>query len=824
MDARLIENAADTQSGLFKDKGVYQLTPKGLHILERFITKNGISAEHLLKVFAAQPICMKLLHLERRAHDDELLINRPILEVIFRRLCGRQPNYLPGASKNASGASIQDGSPKASSAGARPSGTFDPTMGIGVYDIVDKVKGQKEPVRIKHVFPAISVLDWLVDYTTIGGRDEAAEVAAHFQRLGYISLAKDYSARREGEDDSTVIARGEDGIGRVSEGEFKCHYKCLYGLTDRGRATARWPGYALPQFDRVGTSTVDSRPSQSESGPPPHVVQQINASSSEVNLPQANSHLQQKPQQQAQSKNGSAHANKNANDIESLRSQSDSLAEDGSSRVQRNNSYSTRPSSEQPAVSAPAAPSKGVPPLPFKSPNHGAAEAVTANNFDPAAPNPPSPRNASRDAPFVPFQRPSAAEKLRNDYINRGGVAQNGDLAAANSRDSNTNRLKQILEEPALRSLFRDFLKQNFCEENLSFWLDVQDFKRRFHTTSSAVAVRTGDGGSGDNAGSGGRARMRRGLFNRASSNLNRSEVKAGSGDASGKKGSDGKTTQGVTAMEKHQSDLIAMAFVIYNTYLAQASPCELNIEHNLRMELVTYMNRVLKDAKASAGGESGVQTVRAKDLQANQDSSSSSARQGLFGGPGEDGGLAAALSGPPKTDGTTPTEGSGGGSTGSGVLFRRGGAPTQPSVEDRKSTVSASMPRHPLHASQLQTIVRLYERIQDHIFRLMATDSVPRFIKDSRFLGLVQSVGDYTEALQNGRLDPNDISGPAISQDVVDAMELGIIRGAAARSPKGGVATSATLSGKPGVTWSNDNSVSQRPTAVAAGGSSWES
>ncbi len=51
MDARLIENAGDATNPIFKDKGVYVLTPKGLHILERFITKNGINGDHLLKVF-----------------------------------------------------------------------------------------------------------------------------------------------------------------------------------------------------------------------------------------------------------------------------------------------------------------------------------------------------------------------------------------------------------------------------------------------------------------------------------------------------------------------------------------------------------------------------------------------------------------------------------------------------------------------------------------------------------------------------------------------------------------------------------------------------
>jgi len=87
------------------------------------------------------------------------------------------------------------------------------------------------------------------------------------------------------------------------------------------------------------------------------------------------------------------------------------------------------------------------------------------------------------------------------------------------AKDSHTGRLKMILDEPAVRSLFREYLRANFCEENLSFWLDVQDFKRKFGTTSSAVALPTGK--------------------NRGT---------------------------GVQAMERHQQDLIAMAFVIYNS------------------------------------------------------------------------------------------------------------------------------------------------------------------------------------------------------------------------------------------------------------------
>ncbi len=93
MDARLIENAGDASNPIFKDKGVYMLTPKGLHILERFITKKRHQRRPPPPRLLLQPICMKLLHLERRSVDDELLINTPVLEVIFRRFVGRAPNY-----------------------------------------------------------------------------------------------------------------------------------------------------------------------------------------------------------------------------------------------------------------------------------------------------------------------------------------------------------------------------------------------------------------------------------------------------------------------------------------------------------------------------------------------------------------------------------------------------------------------------------------------------------------------------------------------------------------------------------------------------------
>lgn len=52
LDARLIESAIDRDATQFKDRGIFQLTPKGLHVLERFVTKNGISAQMLVQARA----------------------------------------------------------------------------------------------------------------------------------------------------------------------------------------------------------------------------------------------------------------------------------------------------------------------------------------------------------------------------------------------------------------------------------------------------------------------------------------------------------------------------------------------------------------------------------------------------------------------------------------------------------------------------------------------------------------------------------------------------------------------------------------------------
>jgi hypothetical protein len=246
-------------------------------------------------------------------------------------------------------------------------------------------------------------------------------------------------------------------------------------------------------------------------------------------------------------------------------------------------------------------------------------------------------------------RRISMAEKLNASYEAAEKKA---------SKESNTDRLRFILEEPSLRALFREFLRINFCEENLSFWLDVQDFKRKFNITSSAAATTPAP-------------------ITRVS----------------------GKGSTGHVAMEKHHETLINTAFLIYNKYLAPSSQCELNIDHGLRNELAKYLDDV-------------VTALTGKSFQGR--------------------------------------------------------------VEPEQANA--------FNATQLQTMIRLYERIQTHVFRLMATDSVPKvrvsffydftfcvsfsllykqFIKTPEFLAARNWVVDFDSAEQDVMLLTSSPTAP---------------------------------------------------------------
>lgn len=142
------------------------------------------------------------------------------------------------------------------------------------------------------------------------------------------------------------------------------------------------------------------------------------------------------------------------------------------------------------------------------------------------------------------YQLTAKGKDIMNGALARGRPSESEGAPAAKpgiARDSNTQRLDKILNDAALRLLFRENLRETHCEENLSFYLEVDEFVRH-----SRLAIR-----------------------------------------AAQKSPNSAASVDGI-------KEIMAQAYGIYNAFLAPGSPCELNIDHQLRNNLATRMTKAV--------------------------------------------------------------------------------------------------------------------------------------------------------------------------------------------------------------------------------------
>ncbi|UNI13477.1 AMSH/STAMBP protein ubiquitin specific-protease [Purpureocillium takamizusanense] len=142
------------------------------------------------------------------------------------------------------------------------------------------------------------------------------------------------------------------------------------------------------------------------------------------------------------------------------------------------------------------------------------------------------------------YQLTQRGKDLINGNGSRGRASESeggtGSQRNGITRDSNTQRLEKILNDAALRLLFRENLRETHCEENLSFYKDVAEFVR-----GCKAAIRQAQ------------------------------------------------KTPTATSMDTIK-EIMAQAYGIYNAFLAPGSPCELNIDHQLRNSLATRMTKAV--------------------------------------------------------------------------------------------------------------------------------------------------------------------------------------------------------------------------------------
>jgi GTPase-activating protein SST2 len=179
VQARLVEAAVDGGNASFeKDRSLWQITPKGMHVLHRFANRNGIASNTLSTLLASNLTTMNLIILERDDVTDQILESASLIELIFRRFAGPTPNLfnrLPGSRRDSTGSSNSD-----HSGGGEQ--VFD-----GYTSVVMRDGRRIGDVVYQNCFTGQDALNWLLECCTTVKESEAYHLAATFLKHNLIA-------------------------------------------------------------------------------------------------------------------------------------------------------------------------------------------------------------------------------------------------------------------------------------------------------------------------------------------------------------------------------------------------------------------------------------------------------------------------------------------------------------------------------------------------------------------------------------------------------------------------------------------------------------
>ncbi|KAG2198618.1 hypothetical protein INT47_001065, partial [Mucor saturninus] len=113
-----------------------------------------------------------------------------------------------------------------------------------------------------------------------------------------------------------------------------------------------------------------------------------------------------------------------------------------------------------------------------------------------------------------------------------------------NNRETNHIKLKAVLKDTQLHALFRNFLNNNFCSENLDFWKDHNYLRRHCHDDPAIL----------------------------------------------------------ITMSVEKQQQLLQEAYILWTTYLSPGSARELNIDHMLREDMAEEIAEMVTLVSTSSG------------------------------------------------------------------------------------------------------------------------------------------------------------------------------------------------------------------------------
>lgn len=197
VDACLLSRVSNSE-----DK-VYTPTPKGLHLVDKFVTRHGIATEAADNLLNMHAVCDKLLFMERDAQDN-LQLSDGVVRVAFQRLIG--------------------------TSGSRE---LDSALGMAMQpDAVCDADGTQHTAAR---FEGGHVVHWLLHFTTLVSADEAVLLAAHMVRLGWLEAEAAFLP--EAQHCATVHVDRAVCSGTAHKGTFSDAF--LYHVTKRG-ANVAW--------------------------------------------------------------------------------------------------------------------------------------------------------------------------------------------------------------------------------------------------------------------------------------------------------------------------------------------------------------------------------------------------------------------------------------------------------------------------------------------------------------------------------------------------------------------------------------------------------
>lgn len=199
--ARLVESV-EGKSEFSTQDSIWQLTSKGIKLLENFAHRNGVQERHVFDVLDSARNKMNLLVLEREPETDQLYHDHETVNVIFRRFLGSTPN-LPGKDNTTSDSEA----------------IFESDGNVGVRVHRDRKIANKYH---QYTFSHRAAVDWLMNCCTLVDVREAQEICDLFQKQEYVRVVHEDRASPSG--------------GKSNNGNRGSIYK----ITEPGQSTVGW--------------------------------------------------------------------------------------------------------------------------------------------------------------------------------------------------------------------------------------------------------------------------------------------------------------------------------------------------------------------------------------------------------------------------------------------------------------------------------------------------------------------------------------------------------------------------------------------------------